>query len=77
MNKTRRAAIAKIVSTLEQAYADLETLRDEEQGGYDNLPESFQNGEKGEAMQEAIDNMDTALDELDSAKDTLADLANG
>ncbi len=49
----------------------METLRDEEQDYYDNMPESFQSGEKGDRAQEVIDALDEALDSLDSAADSL------
>ena len=39
------------------ALSDIDDLRDELQEWYDNLPESFQNGSKGEQLQEAIDNL--------------------
>ena len=77
MNKQRRAALGKIVATIYQAYADLETINNEEQDAYDNLPDSLRDGDKGEAMQEAIDNMESALQGLEDAKDYLTDLANG
>ena len=34
---------------------------------FDNFPESLQESERGEAMQEAIDNMESALDSIDEA----------
>lgn len=36
---------------------------DEEQTALENLPEAFQEGEKGDTMQEAIDNLSNAMDE--------------
>lgn len=36
------------------AFSEIESLKDELQEWYDNLPEQFQNGSKGEALQEAI-----------------------
>lgn len=50
---------------LDQIKNDLQLVIEDEQAAYDNLPESFQNGEKGDAMQTAIDSMQTALDELE------------
>ena len=37
-----------------------EALKDELQEWYDNLPENFQNGSKGESLQEAIDALESA-----------------
>lgn len=49
MNQERR-------NRLQEALDILTEVRDEEQEAHDNLPESFQNGEQGEAMEEHIDN---------------------
>lgn len=45
--------------------SDLESLRDEEQDYYDNMPEGFQNGEKGEAAQSAVDALENAITQLE------------
>lgn len=76
MNDARRKALDAIVkqieagqAMLESAIADLETIRDEEQEAYDNLPEGLRDGDKGEAMSMAIDNIQAAIDELQGAID--------
>ena len=46
-------------------------LRDEEQAYLDNMSESFQNGDKGDAAQNAIDELDNADSYLDRAIDGL------
>ena len=40
--------------------SSIETIRDEEQDSYDNLPESIQDRDRGQAMSDAIDNLDSA-----------------
>lgn len=69
MNKDRRAEIAKAVALMEEAQGILETCKDEEQEYYDNMPESFQNGEKGSAAQEATSALECACDSLTEAID--------
>lgn len=54
--------LADLVSN---AYSEAVCLRDELQDWYDNLPESFQSGDKGEQLQTAIDQ----LGECDSEPD--------
>lgn len=49
-----------VADAIESGVADLETLRDELQDWYDNLPENFQSGEKGSQLEEAISNLDDA-----------------
>ncbi len=73
MNNTRRKEIARIRTELEKhidsisdLVAELESVRDEEQECFDNMPESFQYGEKGERAQAAIDALEEALSSIDS-----------
>lgn len=56
-------------ASLEDCKGMIEGIRDEEQDYLDNMPESFQNSEKGEAAQGAIDALDEAIDALDAAID--------
>lgn len=54
MNKARRKRLAEAAELLEQARDILEEVKDEEQEAHDNLPESFQQGERGEEMESYI-----------------------
>lgn len=89
MNNTRRRKLKKAMKEIELAkqYLDtaIESLRgaadiieecmDEESEAYDNLPESMQDGAKGDKMQDAIDNLETALDTVrDDAEDPLSEI---
>ena len=72
MNKIRRKELANIVTMLEELDALREEIRerladvlDEEQEALDNLPESLQESERGEQMQEYIDTMENVTGELD------------
>lgn len=49
----------------------IESEKDDEEGKYDNMPESLQNGEKGEAMQAAIEALDSAMTNVESAAEML------
>lgn len=76
MNNTRRKAIQNIMDKLEELMEEIEAIKDEEQEAYDNLPESLQNSERGEAMDSAVYNLDDAaenvqlvIDALESAKE--------
>lgn len=53
--------------------AQVSDLREEEQDYLDHMPESFQNGNKGEATQNAIDELDNADSYIDQAIDDLAE----
>lgn len=67
MNADRRKTLAKIAETIEAAKTDLESIRDEEQEAFDNMPEGMQQGERGTAMEAAVQELDEAIDGLDSA----------
>lgn len=46
--------------------SDIESIQDDEQEAFDNMPESFQQGERGEASQAAIEALQSARDMLGS-----------
>lgn len=72
MNKTRRGEIAAAVQRLTELAAEIsdlrdtvETIRDEEQEYFDNMPESIQSGERGQNAEAAISELDDALSVLE------------
>jgi hypothetical protein len=71
MNNERRKAIAAVVKQLEEfpdldeLQSDLQTIRDDEQEAFDNMPESLQQGERGQASEAAINALQEAIDMLD------------
>lgn len=72
MNNSRRKAIKSLMKKLETMielqYAiseELEAIKDEEQDALDNMPESLLKGERGQQMQEYIDEMESVIDDLD------------
>ena len=54
----------------------IEDVKDEEENAYDSLPESIQDSERGENMQEAIDTLDTACDSIDTVVDSVDETIN-
>lgn len=52
MNATRRKELNKLIEQLEDIKSQIENLQQEEQDAYDNLPESLQDSERGERIQE-------------------------
>jgi uncharacterized coiled-coil DUF342 family protein len=80
MNNQRRKEIKNIINELYDLKEKLETLKNdlesvcqEEDDCYNNLPESIMYSERGDTMQQAIDAMDSAFDDLDTAYDSLGD----
>ena len=72
MNKARRGRIEKVANLLEELRGELESVKDEEQSAYINMPESLQGSERGESMQDAID----ALDDIDTDFESLIESVN-
>ena len=73
MNTKRRNAINLIINDLidkfeeikAEAIDQLSEIRDEEQEAYDNLPESLQDSERGENMQDCIDSLESFMSDLE------------
>jgi hypothetical protein len=73
MNAARRKAIADLANAVGEVFTNVEgllgaaqTLLDEEREAFDNMPESFQNGERGTVCLAAIDNLESAVEALDA-----------
>jgi hypothetical protein len=72
MNNDRRKRLRALQTFLDTMplwddfTSDLQTLIDEEQEAFDNLPESLQSSERGEKMQAAIDCMQAVVDATES-----------
>lgn len=76
MNKLRRNQIEKVIAKIEEAKSALESIRDDEQDYFDNMPENLQYSARGEAAEEAVDLMDEAIDSLDDVVDNLNEAMN-
>lgn len=74
MNKIRRAAISAQLQIISGACEKLEDIKEEEQDYYDNMPESLQQSEKGDAAMEAIDQLDLAIDGCNTATSALENI---
>lgn len=71
MNKARRKELEKAFDLCCEAQEILEVVKEEEQEAYDNLPESFQNGQRGEEMQGYIEMIEEVDGYLDDAKSVI------
>lgn len=61
MNAQRRKQIEEIKSKIEDLQGEIENLQAEEQETFDNMPESLQSSERGEAASQAADNLQSAV----------------
>lgn len=88
MNNQRRKQLAGAIEKLEQAVAlieetkeTVEFVNEEEQEAYDNMPESLQESERGQTIQENIDkledvifNIESYIDEINDSVESLRDI---
>lgn len=75
MNKSDRKNISKWIETLEIIKSDIEEMKSNEECKYDNMPESLQESEKGEALQDAIEHLENATSSLEETLDELNEIA--
>lgn len=74
MNAKRRNAIDSVINELIEKFEEIKAeaidqlseIRDEEQEAYDNLPESLQESERGENMQDCIDALEYFMSDLEN-----------
>ena len=73
MNNQRRKQLAGAIEKLEQAVAlieetkeTVEFVNEEEQEAYDNMPESLQESERGQTIQENIDKLEDVIFNIES-----------
>ena len=71
MNKARRHLINLVHDQIVDSIGVLETVRDEEQDAFNNMPEGIQNGDRGATSQNAIDELESAISNLETARDEL------
>jgi t-SNARE complex subunit (syntaxin) len=67
MNKKRRGRLEKLVGPLEDIKSQIETILEEEQEAFDNIPENLQDGEKGEKSQNVISSIESVIQSIDEA----------
>jgi prefoldin subunit 5 len=73
MNRERRKIIAQLVADLQamsaaaaEIQSQAQALMDEEQEAFDNLSESLQSGERGQAMEAAVEALGEASDGVEA-----------
>lgn len=71
MNAVRRKVITSIQDQIEALRSELESIKDDEQEYFDNMPDSIQCSGKGDKADAAIAALDEVIDALVDAVDTL------
>jgi len=71
MNNQRRKQIAKVIGMLEEAVGLVDEIHSEEGDAFDNMPESLQESERGQASSEAVDALGESRDAIEEALSAL------
>ena len=74
MNKERRKKISEIISSLNEIYRRLESVKNDEEYAFDSMPEGLQYSMRGEESQEAIDSLDQSIDHIEEAISALEEI---
>lgn len=74
MNKTRRKWLEDIIGKLEEQKDELSSLQEEEQEAYDNMPESLQESERGQAACECADDLESECSSLEDVIQNLQEI---
>ena len=71
MRKKTKERINEIAKSLEFMRDELETIGEEERNKFESLPESLQDSEKAQEMEEWADKLEAVVDYLEDAIDEL------
>lgn len=64
MNAKRRKEITQLSEQLQSLLERVEYLRDEEAEGFDNMPDSLKDSERGQQAEQAAEHLSMAADSL-------------
>lgn len=74
MNKQRKKSLAMIKIELIQCKKNLQSILDEEQNSFDNMPENLQGSLRGSESEDAIDIMEECVEHLEKIVDELGNI---
>lgn len=68
------SALDTFSAVLQQAKADLEAIRVDEEDSMDRLPDSMRDGDRGQAMMECIESIGSAMDRVEEVDTALTQI---
>lgn len=75
MNNERRKKISELIGKVSFIRGEVSSISINEQTALEALPEGLRYGERGQAMQDAVDSLDTAAQSLEEAEGYLEEAA--
>lgn len=76
MNQKRRQQLTQVISMLNNAEADLDRIKDEEQDCIDAMPENLQSSDRFSSMENAVDCLEDAIESVQQATEYINDAIN-
>ena len=74
MNKQRRKWLEDVISKIEEAQSEIQSMAEEERESFDNMPEGLQEGERGQLISENADDLESVDSDFESWLDTLREI---
>lgn len=74
MNQKQRDSLNALIGKLEEIKSEVETAQNEEQEKFDNLSEGLQQSERGQAMEQAANDLEEVVSALYEACSKLGDV---
>lgn len=71
MNRQKRKRLGKAFDLIAEAEEILEEVKSEEEDSYENLPDNFRDGDKGEEMQNYIEMLNESIGYLQDANSVI------
>ena len=71
MNRQRRKKLTEAFEKVAEVMDILESVKSEEEESYENLPDNFRDGDRGEEMQNYTEMLDEAYGYLDDANSVI------
>lgn len=71
MNRQRRKRLGEALDKVSEVMEILEEVKSEETDSYENLPDNFRDGDRGEEMQGYIEMLEEAYNYLDDANSVI------
>lgn len=77
MNRQRRKRLADAFDKIAEIMETLDEVKADEQESYENLPDNFRNGDRGEEMEGYIEMIEEAYNYLDDASSVIEQIQEG
>lgn len=75
MNDERRKLLSKIAEQLSAIQGALQSIHDDEEEAFNNMPESLQQGDKGQESEQYVSDLDEMIEQVAEAQTKAEEIA--